>query len=965
MANKKMVNKLKHVSLKSVLCSLCLLLSTHLLAADIIIAPDMSKLPLDSSLNYLYDQQQTYQITEIADPEFDRQLPWQSGQQRVQRSVITPGLYWFKGRLVNNHEQAITLTLQVEYPSINIADLYVIDEADTISTVYANAGLDSAFTNRPIHHRNLVNNLTIPANSSVTVIWRIESEPLFQFRATAWAPEVFLDRNQHSLILYGMMYGVLIVMALYNLFLYVSTRHKSYIYYVLYVATSGYLIAADQGHMYQYLATGEAWPKLFVYTFMFISTVLMFAQFSIHFLNLKYHSTRLLLTIRSLAVISALCIVALVLSNNEIIAFVGLAAISLLFLCALIAGVLVRKAGVISAGHFVIAIMILMFSLAANNMATLGLIQSNELTEGLGAIGTILMLIFFALALADRINQLQKDSNDAIQAMAKANEEKIKTHNALLKSQMERIKLEQSASQARQESRSKSRFLATLSHEIRTPMGGILGMNELLRSTQLDEQQSHYLNSIEHSGQSLLAIINDLQDFAKIEAGQMELAMSSFNLETLLDDCISTFSLRSQEKNLNFIADLDPTIDPVLVGDATKLRQIILNLLSNAFKFTDQGDVLLTVSTTGKPAINSTELRFEVKDSGIGLTPDEQRRLFAPFQHADESTYGQYGGSGLGLAISKQLAELMDGEIGVESEPGNGSLFWFTARLIIDEQPEPSLLREKSSKLDGQRILLVEPNPVSLDIIHRLLRSWKLDVEAANTVRDAIDRINSAAQQNNPFNLVLSEYHLDNGDCLPLAQHIQQLSQYPPVFILMAASRNINKRSELSDYGIEILLEKPITNALLHDVLIRAIAAPKSTHSLIDKLEVDTSTLKVLVVEDNQVNQLVIQGLLKKLGVKSDLATNGLVAIQRAEKQHYDLILMDCEMPEMDGYEATRQLRNKEQHNNRPRSQIIALSAHARSDHRKKALKAGMDNYLTKPITLSELLQVINQLKTD
>jgi signal transduction histidine kinase/CheY-like chemotaxis protein len=589
------------------------------------------------------------------------------------------------------------------------------------------------------------------------------------------------------------------------------------------------------------------------------------------------------------------------------------------------------------------------------------LIGSSGVTENLGALGTTLMLIFFSLALADRINELLKDNREANFSLIKANSEKLKAEAELKKSQTERIKLEQTTAQARLESRAKSDFLATLSHEIRTPMNGILGMTELMKATGLSAQQTHYLNTIEHSGQSLLAIINDLQDFAKIEAGRMELELSSFNLETLLDDCISTFALRAVEKKLNFIADLSPDIDPVLRGDATKLRQIILNLLSNAFKFTDQGDIVLTVSKTVKSAVNCVEIKFAIQDSGIGLTKQEQQRLFTPFQHADDSTYGRYGGSGLGLAISRQLAELMDGEIGVSSEAGKGSCFWFTARLLIDENPDPALLREKSAHLSGQRVLLVDPNPVSADILCRLLTAWKMIIVHSDNADDALNKINAAHHAGKPFKVIVSEYNLANSDGLTLAKTVSQLAK-PPTFVLMATSRYLKNQSEINQSGVHILLEKPITNALLHDVLKRAIEDPQQLQQPSGLLQHDAGYLKVLVVEDNQVNQLVIQGMLKQLGIVPDIAANGLQALKCFDNKDYDLILMDCEMPEMDGYETTVQIRAQEKHRSNQPVTIIALSAHARSDYQQRAMQVGMDDYLTKPITRSDLEILINRL---
>lgn len=961
MIKQTLLVNLRTLSIKRPLQSLLILLCMSLLpslsasAGELVIDDAVKRTVLDKHLDFVYDQQQTYQILQVAKD--SEELPWQSGEVRESAMLMSAGLYWFKGTLINSSAQAQQYTLEVEYPSINIADLYLFYPNGDVKTVYTDAGLKDRFSNRPTPHRNLVNTLTIPANSSITLVWRIESQPLFQFRATLWDKDTYIAQDQHFQMLYGMVYGILLVMALYNLFLFFSTREQSYFFYVAYVLSFAYILAADRGHLYQYVASDESWAKLPIYALAYVTNILMFGQFSIYFLNLRKRNRRLLWVIRWLAVISTLLVVTVVMSNSMLFVVLGLTSISLMYIAALFAGVAVRRAGVISAGHYVIAIMILVFSLIASNMATLGLISSNEAIENIGSIGTTLMLIFFALALADRINQLQKENTEVNMGMARTNTEKIKAQVELQNSKNERIKLEQSSSQAKLESRAKSDFLATLSHEIRTPMNGVLGMTELMKATDLSGQQTYYLNTIEHSGQSLLSIVNDLQDFAKIEAGKMELEPSSFNLETLLDDCISTFALRAVEKNLTFIADLDPAIDPVLRGDASKLQQIILNLLSNAFKFTDQGTILISVKATSKLAVNCVELRFEIQDSGIGLTDDERQRLFTPFQHADDSTYGRYGGSGLGLAISKQLAELMDGSIGVSSETGVGSTFWFTARFIKEDNPDPALLRQKSSLLVGQKLLLVDSNEQSRQIIERLLSSWSINVRSVSSASQALEAYAGSRHSENAFNVILCDYNLNDGDGLSLAKQLRKVD-IATVFVLMATNRQLENQSELEQCGISILLEKPMTTALLHDGLQRSI---NSQYLNIDEqalADSNATPLKVLVAEDNQVNQVVIKGLLKQLHIEPDFAADGLEAVRAFEANDYDLILMDCEMPEMDGYEASHQIREKEKRLGRSPVTIIALSAHARSDYKERAIKSGMNNYLTKPITLSELIKV-------
>jgi len=929
----------------------------HLSAEAIDVSHGMKRLDISTQLELIHDEKESHRLEDISDDK--KPMLWSSADQLREPWLMAEGVYWFRAQLHNPQNKEKTITIQVEFPSINSADMYAIDDSGNMTVIYQGSGLGSRFENRPLPHRNLLNHISLKPNSDTTLLWRIDIRPLFEFKVSIWDRSYFFQQDQQQQVLYGMVYGVLLVMALYNFFLFISTKEKSYLFYVLYVLSADYLLAAHEGHIYQYIATDANWIKAQIFGLVYAVNFLVFGMFCSSFLNLESHSRRLNHLVRVTSISSAVFIILVTFIGGQAILFLSLVSSMVLFITALISGITVRKSGVISAGHFVIAMLILAFALAGNNMATLGLIADTAITESLPAAGTTFMLIFLSLALADRINQLQKENNDVGEAIANALRDKSKARDELQKSQAKRIELEQSASEARLESRSKSTFLATMSHEIREPLKEILSKTDHMKSTQLDDKQTRHINNIEHSGAALLDIINDLQDFAKIEAGEMKLEFASFNLETLLDDCISTFSLRSVEKNINFIADLNPDIQPVLKGDAGKLRQIIFNLLSNAFKFTKQGDIFIKVTKTSKSSINFVELKFEVFDTGIGLTADEQQRLFSPFQHVDDTTYGQYGGSGLGLSISKQLSNLMDGEIGVTSEPGKGSCFWFTARLLVDESPDEALLREKSPLLSGRSILIIDPDEHTRAVISRMLTTWGMKVDATDNVLQAKKILATSISS---FDVILCEHELTGVDALAFAKELHADTDKSFAFVLMATSRDLQIHSEIRDYGIEILLEKPITHALLHDVLKRALSENRLAPDPDPDTDTDKRPINILVVEDNQINQTVVKGMLKKFDISPTLASNGLQALDRYEHQEFELILMDCEMPEMDGYEATKQIRTREKKNGRKRTEIIALSAHARSDYQNLAKQAGMDAYLTKPVTLSDLEAIISKL---
>ena len=943
-------------------CTLILFCNTLTASAGgIELQPGWQRMLLNPHIDYLADPDGLLHIGQFAD-DSDPML-WQSMSDGIRRYVTSGGIYWFRTTLDNPGANALAVTLELPNPAINVADLYVIDGNNRISVAFSDAGIDTAFENRPNPHRHIITTLSIPAESQLELVWRIEGYPTLKFSALAWEPAVFFQQDQQRQLLHGMVYGSLLVMALYNLFLFVSTQERSYLFYVLFLLSSGYMIAADEGHVYQFIATSTAWAKTTVYALVSAFNLLMFAQFSSHFLQLRKYGPRYRYTLHAAAISATAALLINTIVNSQLLLFAGIAAASLLYLTALLAGLRIRMRGVISAGHFVIAILMLASALIISNISSLGLFLNSITLDSLPALGTTLMMIFLSLALADRINQLQRENADINLSIGQANRDRQKANTEIQKARREHIRLEQRTNQALRESQAKSDFLATMSHEIRTPMSGILGMTELLKGTTLDNQQTRYLNTIEQSGQTLLGIINDLQDFSNIEAGKLELVIDSFNLHNLIDDCVSTFALRANEKQLNFIASIDADVPEVVRGDNRKLQQIILNLLSNAFKFTDHGDVIIRVSRAERSAVNWLELKFSVEDSGIGLTEQEQERLFTPFQHADSTTYGRYGGSGLGLAISKQLAELMDGQIGVNSEPGKGSLFWFTARLMMEAAPPPALVNPPPQNLAGKRLLLVEPNATNREILVALLQHWEIQVTAVASAAEALSAVEETALgENAAFQLVIFNHGLPDMDGLGFAERVHGLNRHGKVPCIMMSSGQPLRASQLEQAGIISIVDRPLTRQSLRDSLLRALGPDASGSEQDDIINAPwLNRLRVLLVDDNQVNQLVLKGMLARCGIEPEIAANGIEALARIDQQHFDLILMDCEMPEMDGYEATKQLRLKEQHGEH-RAIVVGLSAHALSDYREKAMMAGMDAYLTKPVSLRELIGKLSGL---
>ena len=944
--------------------------ATRGFAAILDISAPQDQVYLGPYLEYLVDEEGRLDVKDMVRPTI---------KKRFERCTdIFPGFgftsatYWFNFALKNSSDKEIERFLEIEYPLLDHLELY-IPVGDGSYEVY-NEGDRQIFSHRPLKYRNFVFILKIPPATTQEYFLKVKTSSSLNLPARLYTQAGFIDKIENEETALGIYFGILFAMLSYNLILYFTIRESVYLFYCLFVIFN-FLFQLDlTGISFKYLWPNSVkWANISLPFFMslayFFGTV-----FTRQILNSRKYAPffdNLLRILQIISFISALlCLVIPYEISIRISTFIVISVI-----VHIVTGFVCLYRGYRPARYYALAWSISMAGSAIYALKTFSLLPNNFITVWGIQIGSAWEVILLSMALSDRLSLLQKekdklqaeytrrleDANLRLEEFTRTLEEKVRLRteeleasNALLKKQAEEMRIAEE--QAERASRAKSEFLANMSHEIRTPLNAITGITALALEMDLPEKLREYLKIIRVSANSLLNLVNDILDLSKIEAGKMELENTPFSLLGVMENIADMFTEIVSDKGIEFIIDIDKEVPDALMGDPVRLGQLLTNLVSNAIKFTDQGEVVLSCKLDGNGHERLVHLVFEVSDTGIGIEKERLEYLFDMFTQADTSTTRRFGGTGLGLTICKKIAQLMGGTIRVESTPLEGSTFTFKVEMEradgIDTAHE-----EEIEVLEETKCFVFSGNPRIRSSLENILGRLGVSQTALLDTRELPGEEDLKAKRDGDLASYIFAVDLSRDSIEDIAPKLSYNSG-PRVLVLAPFGVEEKVRSFLKrEEGVAFAL-KPCTATRVRNALYQVLGRDSELREGEGASgEIRFHDLNVLVVEDNEINQRVAREILERLGATVEFASNGIEALEKADPGH-DIIFMDIQMPEMDGYEATKRLRQVDLFREKP---IIAMTAGVFKEDKRRCFEAGMDDFVMKPVTPDSLVAIMKK----